>query len=127
MLSRVVASVGIAAAVPVAAQTALDTPTVSIPAEIRKPSTDITVVKERTASGFVVKVTNTGPDPVTGIIVSDAVGRGQSCRPENRVAIAASGAPAGDSTIASLTGQGIALGTLSSGQTATLSFSCQVN
>ena len=114
------------------AQTALDTVTVTIPEESHKPSTDITVVKEQTASGFIISVTNTGPEAVSGVIVSDSVGRGPSCRPTNPVAIAASGSPAGASstggkTIANLTGQGIALGTLNSGQTATLTFTCQGN
>lgn len=114
------------------AQTALDTASVSIPDESRKPSTDITVVKERTASGFTISVTNTGPETVNGVIVTDSVGRGQSCRPTNPVAVVASGSPAdaspgGGKTIANLTSQGIALGTLNSGQTATLTFSCQGN
>lgn len=114
------------------AQTALDIALVSIPAESLKPSTDITVVKERTASGYTISVTNTGPETVNGVIVMDSVGRGQSCRPTNPVAIAASGssagaAPVGGKTIANLTGQGIALGTLDSGQTATLTFTCQGN
>ena len=114
------------------AQTALDTAAVTIPDESRKPSTDITVIKERTASGFTISVTNTGPETVSGVIVTDAAGRSQSCRPTNPVAIAASGSPAGVSpaggkTIANLTGQGIALGTLDSGQTATLTFICQGN
>lgn len=109
------------------AQTALDTATVTIPKESHKPSTDITVVKEKTASGFTISITNTGPETVNGVIVTDSVGRGQSCRPTNPVAIAASGSPAGGKTIANLTGQGIALGTLNSGQTATLTFTCQGN
>lgn len=114
------------------AQTALDTATVTIPKESHKPSTDITVVKEQTASGFTISVTNTGPETVSGVIVTDSVGRSQSCRPNNPVAIAASGSPtgaspAGGKTIANLTSQGIALGTLDSGQTATLTFTCQGN
>lgn len=114
-------------AAPVAAQTALDSATVTIPAENRKPSTDLSVIKEQTATGFVIRVTNTGPDSVSGVIVSDAVGRGSSCRPSNPVKIAATGAPESGSSIANLTGQGIVLGTLNSGQTAILSFSCQGN
>lgn len=114
------------------AQTALDTATVTIPKESHKPSTDITVVKEKTASGFTISITNTGPETVNGVIVTDSVGRGQSCRPTNPVAIVASGSPAGASpaggkTIANLIGQGIALGTLDSGQTATLTFTCLGN
>ena len=120
-------ALALGAAAPVAAQTALDSATVTIPAENRKPSTDLSVIKEQTATGFVIRVTNTGPDSVSGVIVSDAVGRGSSCRPNNPVKIAATGASESGSSIANLTGQGIVLGTLNSGQTVTLSFSCQGN
>ena len=76
---------------------------------------------------YSVVVTNTGPDPVTGAVVTDVVGAGLTCPASNPVTITGSGVPGGSFTITDLTGAGIALGTLNTGQSATLTYSCQVN
>lgn len=76
---------------------------------------------------YTVVVTNTGPDPVTGAVVTDVVGAGLTCPASNPVTITGSGVPGGSFTIANLTGAGITLGTLNTGQSATLTYSCQVN
>lgn len=98
-------------------------------------SADLTITKSNGVSSsfsgssvtYTVAVTNTGPDPVTGAVVTDVVGAGLTCPAGNPVTITGNGVPAGSFTIANLTGAGIALGTLASGQTATLTYSCQVN
>lgn len=111
---------------PVGAQTAPDSASVDIPAVVRTPATDVSIEKVASGSELKLIVTNTGPDPVTGILVREKVGIGRACPAANRVTITGNGTPAGTYTIASLIGPGIALDTLPSGQTATLSFSCQV-
>lgn len=98
-------------------------------------SADLRVVKSNGVSSafagssvtYSVVVTNTGPDPVTGAVVTDVIGTRLTCPAGNAVTITGNGVPAGSFTIANLTGAGITLGTLSSGQSATLSYSCQVN
>ena len=119
--------IGLAIAAPAVAQTALDTATVSVPSERMTPSTDLTLLKETSTGGFAVTVINTGPDAVTGVIVADKAGSGRLCPAGNAVTITGNGVPVGSFKIANLTGPGIALGTLSSGQSATLTYSCQVN
>jgi uncharacterized repeat protein (TIGR01451 family) len=99
------------------------------------PSVDLVVAKTNgttsVTSGdtttYTLSVTNNGPDAAIGAIVSDAPGSGLTCPVTNAVAITGDGIPAGSFTIANLTGAGITLGTLASGQTATLTYSCQVN
>lgn len=108
------------------AQTALDTASFTIPADVRTPTTDLTIEKFENFGGFKVVLTSNGPDAVAGIIVTDKVVGGRACPASNPVTITGSGVPAGDFTIANLTSSGISLGSLSSGQSATLSFSCQV-
>ena len=78
-------------------------------------------------STYTLVVTNAGPGPVTGAVVRDAPGAGLTCPPGNSVNITGSGLPTGGPfTIADLTGTGIVLGTLSAGQSTTLTFSCTV-
>jgi uncharacterized repeat protein (TIGR01451 family) len=72
-------------------------------------------------------VTNNGPDSTTGAIVTDAPGSGITCAAGNAVTITGSGIPAGSFTLANLTGAGITLATLANGQSATLTYACQVN
>ncbi len=94
-------------------------------------SADLRVVKTNGVSSsfsgstvtYTVTVTNAGPDPVTGAVVTDVVGAGLTCPASNTVTITGSGS----FTIANLTGAGIALGTLTTGQEAVLTYSCQVN
>jgi uncharacterized repeat protein (TIGR01451 family) len=76
---------------------------------------------------YTVNVTNNGPDSMTGAVVTDVVGAGLACPAANPVAITGSGVPAGSFTIANMTGTGITLATLNTGQSATLVYSCQVN
>jgi uncharacterized repeat protein (TIGR01451 family) len=98
------------------------------------PSADLRIVKSNGVSTVVsgstvtytVTATNAGADAITGAIVTDVVGSRVTCPAGNTVTITGSGVPAGAYTIANLTGAGIALGTLASGQSAILTYSCQV-
>jgi uncharacterized repeat protein (TIGR01451 family) len=76
---------------------------------------------------YTIRVTNNGPDDAVGAIVTDSPGAGLTCAASAPVTITGDGVPAGSFTFAELSGGGIALGTLTNGQTATLSYSCQVN
>lgn len=80
-----------------------------------------------TTVSYTITARNSGPDPVTGAVVTDTVGTRLNCPAANPVSISGSGVPAGSFTIANLTGPGITLGTLTAGQSAALTFSCQVN
>ena len=99
------------------------------------PSANLSIVKSNGVSTVVsgstvtysVVVTNNGPDSTTGAVVTDLVGPGITCPAGNLVTITGSGVPAGSFTIANLTGAGITLATLANGQSATLSYACQVN
>ena len=73
-------------------------------------------------ASFSVVVTNTGTEAVTGAVVTDTA---DTCSKINPVTITGNGVPEGSFTIANLTGSGIALDTLQSGQTATLTYTCQ--
>lgn len=90
-------------------------------------SNGVNIVTSGNTVTYSVVVTNTGPDPVTGAMVTDVVGAGLTCPASNPVTITGSGVPGGSFTITDLTGAGIALGTLNTGQSATLTYSCQVN
>ncbi|ALN91193.1 conserved repeat domain protein [Lysobacter gummosus] len=77
---------------------------------------------------YTLVVTNDGTTAVTGAVVRDAPGAGITCPAGNAVTISGDGVPAGSFTVADLTGaNGIVLGALAAGQSATLSFNCQVN
>lgn len=99
------------------------------------PSANLSIVKSNGVSSVVsgtnvtytVVVTNNGPDSTTGAVVTDVVGSRVTCPAGNAVTISGSGIPSGSFTIANLTGAGITLGTLNNGQSATLSYTCQVN
>ena len=101
----------------------------------RFPSVDLSITKSNgvsvvysgSSTTYTVEVTNSGPDPITGAVVTDIPGAGVSCLAASPVVISGSGVPAGSFTIANLTGAGITLGTLANGQSATLTFSCGVN
>ena len=93
---------------------------------VTKTNGTTTVFKGSTIT-YTVTVTNNGPDSTTGAVVTDVVGPGITCPAGNAVAITGSGVPAGSFTIANLTGAGITLATLANGQSATLTYACQVN
>lgn len=101
----------------------------------RFPSVDLSVTKSNGVSTaysgtnvtYAVVVTNNGPDAITGAVVNDIPGTGISCPAANPVVISGNGVPAGSFTFSNLSGAGIALGTLESGQSATLTFTCEVN
>jgi hypothetical protein len=59
-------------------------------------------------------------------VVTDVVGVGLNCPSGNTVTVTGSGVPSGSFTVSNLTGSGITMGTLASGQSATLSFACTV-
>ena len=87
----------------------------------------VTNVTSGSTTTYTVTVTNNGPDTVTGAVVQDVVGAGVTCPAGNLVTITGSGVPGGSFTIADLIGAGITLATLNNGQSAVLSYSCQVN
>ena len=109
--------------------------TVSDSITVNQPQVDLVITKSNGATELIsgstttytVTVTNNGPDPVTGAVVTDAPGAGITCSGAAVVNITGDGVPAGSYTFSNLTGAGIALGTLSNGQTTILSYSCQVN
>ncbi|WP_185960248.1 DUF11 domain-containing protein [Erythrobacter insulae] len=76
---------------------------------------------------YTVIVTNNGPNPVNGAVVSDTPGSGITCDGATPITLTGSGVPAGSYTFADISGVGISLETLSTGQSTTLSYSCQVN
>jgi trimeric autotransporter adhesin len=76
---------------------------------------------------YTIIVRNAGPDLITGAVVTDAVGTRLNCPASNAVTITGSGVPSGSFTVGNLTGAGITLGTIGPGQSATLTYACQVN
>ena len=76
---------------------------------------------------YTITVTNNGPDGVAGALITDVVGAGLTCPPTNPLTLSDSGVPAGNFTIADLTGAGISLGRLDAGEATTISYSCLVN
>lgn len=90
-------------------------------------SNGTTVLMSGSTTTYTVTVTNNGPDPVAGAVVTDAPGTGITCNSASVVNITGDGVPSGSYTFSNLSGAGIVLGTLSIGQTATLTYSCQVN
>jgi uncharacterized repeat protein (TIGR01451 family) len=99
------------------------------------PSANLSIVKSNGVSSvstgstitYSLLVTNNGPDATTGAVVTDLPGAGITCATGNAVTITGSGIPAGSFTVANLTGAGITLATLANGQSATLTYACQVN
>ena len=95
---------------------------------------ELAMVKTNSASNVVsgstttytLTVTNNGSDNVTGAVVTDTPVSGLNCPAANTVTITGSGIPAGSFTVANLTGAGITLGTLNVGQSAVLTFTCNV-
>ncbi|WP_170288358.1 GEVED domain-containing protein [Marilutibacter maris] len=85
-----------------------------------------TVVSGATTT-YEIRVTNNGPNEVTGALVRDTPAAGLDCQPGNPVTISGDGVPAGGPfTVADLTGAGIALGALADDETTVLSFTCSV-
>ena len=76
---------------------------------------------------YTLTVTHNSGDPINGAIVSDAPGAGITCAASAPVTITGDGVPAGSFTFADLSGSGIALGTLTAGQSTTLTYTCDVN
>jgi uncharacterized repeat protein (TIGR01451 family) len=99
------------------------------------PNADLVVTKSNgatsvtsgTVTSYSLKVTNNGPAAANGAIVQDAPGVGITCPSANPVTITGNGVPVGSFTVGDLTGGGITLGTLTATQSATFSYSCQVN
>jgi uncharacterized repeat protein (TIGR01451 family) len=79
-----------------------------------------------TATSYSLTITNIGPASATGALVRDTPGGGITCPAAGLVTISGDGVPPGSFTIGDLTGAGIALGTLTSGQSAALTYSCTV-
>jgi uncharacterized repeat protein (TIGR01451 family) len=110
-------------------QTALSGSDLILPATAA-PNTDMVNLKTANADGrdsYSVLITNTGPVAVTGAVVTDSADNGRNCPRSNAVTITGNGVPEGSFKVANLVNPGIALGTLQPGQSATLTYSCQVN
>ena len=110
-------------------QTALSGSDLILPAAAA-PNTDMVNLKTQAVGGqgrYSVLVTNTGTVAVTGAVVTDIPGAGETCPRNNPVAITGNGVPDGSFTISNLVSPGIALGTLQPGQSAILTYSCQGN
>ena len=110
------------------AQTALFGSELIIPPTPENLTADVVILKTE-ASGrvnsFNVVVTNTGSSPVIGAIVTDKGGNGGHCPKISPVTITGGGVPEGSFTVANLNNAGITLGTLQSGQSATITYTCQ--
>jgi uncharacterized repeat protein (TIGR01451 family) len=99
------------------------------------PNADLVLAKTNGTSSvtagsttdYSLTITNNGPASATGALVQDMPGAGITCPAAGPVTISGNGIPFGSFTISDLTGAGIALGTLTAGQSATLSYSCLVN
>jgi uncharacterized repeat protein (TIGR01451 family) len=99
------------------------------------PNADLVITKSNgtrsmitgSATSYILTVTNNGPATANGVIIQDMPGTGISCPAAGPVNVSGSGVPAGSFTIGNMTSTGIALGTLTAGQSATLTYSCQVN
>jgi uncharacterized repeat protein (TIGR01451 family) len=91
--------------------------------------------KSVTTSGgtndYIVTLSNQGPSPANGVVVTDAFGGGLTCPAANAVTCsgAVNGAvcPAGPLTIANLTGAGIAVATLPVSGALQFAYTCNVN
>ncbi|MCY7355510.1 MAG: DUF11 domain-containing protein [Lysobacter sp.] len=86
-----------------------------------------TTVTSGASTTYTVVVTNNGPDPVTGAVVSDTPNpAGLTCPPANPVTCApAANCPVGALTIGSLSA-GVMMPTLANGASATFTFVCSV-
>jgi uncharacterized repeat protein (TIGR01451 family) len=83
------------------------------------------------ANNYVITITNQGPFPADGAVLTDAVGSGLTCPAGNIVTCsgATNGAicPAGPLTIANLTGPGITVATLPVNGSLQFAYACNVN
>lgn len=93
---------------------------------------DLSIIKTRTPTGplavgqsvdYTLTVTNNGPATATGAVITDTPQSGLSCPVGNTVNCAGPGCPAATTTVGALIA-GWALGTLSSGQSVSLTFRC---
>lgn len=82
-------------------------------------------------NAYVVSLTNQGPSPANGVIVTDVVGAGLTCPGANvvtcTVTAGAAVCPAGPLTIANLTGAGITVATLPANGALQFAYTCNVN
>jgi uncharacterized repeat protein (TIGR01451 family) len=82
-------------------------------------------------NNYVMTLTNQGPSPASGVVVTDAVGAGLTCPSTNPVTCSVTGAgavcPTGPFTIANLTGAGITVATLPLNGALQFAYSCNVN
>ena len=100
------------------------TNTPGVNGEVDQP--DDGVIRGNTTT-YTLRISNDGPDMVVGPVVTDTPGAGITCEATAPVIITGDGVPAGSFNFADLSGPGIVLGTLTNGQTTTLTYSCQVN
>ena len=90
-------------------------------------SNGTTTVTSGLTTTYTVDVTNNGSDPVGGAVITDAPGPGITCSASAPVTITGDGVPAGSFTFADLSGPGITFGTLANGESATLTYTCDVD
>jgi uncharacterized repeat protein (TIGR01451 family) len=89
------------------------------------------VTSQAGTNNYVITLTNQGPSPANGVIVTDVVGAGLTCPPANPVVCTVTGVgavcPTGALTIASLTGAGMTIATLPASGALQFAYTCNVN
>ena len=99
------------------------------------PVADLVMVKSNGLNGvtanqtttYTLTVTNNGPSPANGAVVTDTIGSNLTCAATNTVTVTVDGTPmTGPFTVADLTGAGITLANLDKDKQATLTFDCSV-
>lgn len=110
----------------VAQATATVTVAPSVDLSITKTNNQDTVSSGQTVT-YTLVVSNAGPDAAVGAVVTDVPGAGLTCPAGNTVTLTGDGVPAGSFTMADLTSTGITLGSLSAGQSTTITYTCTVN
>ena len=99
------------------------------------PSIDLSITKSNgvntVTSGqtitYTLVISNSGPDAATGALLTDTPGTGLTCPTTNSVTFSGDGIPSGSFTVGDLTGSGIILGTIGSGQSLTVTYDCTVD
>jgi uncharacterized repeat protein (TIGR01451 family) len=89
------------------------------------------VTSQAGTNNYVISLTNQGPSPANGVVVTDVVGAGLTCPPANPVVCTVTGVgavcPTGALTIASLTGAGMTIATLPASGALQFAYTCNVN
>ena len=101
------------------------------------PTVDVSIIKSNGRNSvmpgetltYILTISNAGPDPATGVRVTDAPNGSLSCDSSGPLTFggtATAGPPANSQTVGDLTGSGVTLGTINSGENVTITYSCTV-